>query len=136
MNELMFYSSEQPLKGKTGGTCERLCNQNCNTSHPSAGVNVSQSIEMIYKNTVEKRTSSSSEEAMEISDKSIEPYNDCLLSGDGCIAVCQAALQKGSTQDKSPARGSMEQVMRRLADQWEHMETPKEKALRMVRDAE
>ena len=64
---------------------------------------------------------------MEISDESIEPYDDYMISG-------AVTGRKRNSQSRSPAR-DMERSMLWFNDQG-HIETPKEKALRMVREAE
>ena len=56
---------------------------NVNQNATQGLIRQAQSIETIYKNAVQKCTSSLSEEAMEISDQSLSPTNDALASSGG-----------------------------------------------------
>ena len=115
--------SRRVAKRKGGRFSNGNVNQNASNRSPRFAPQITHSVETVYKNAIEKRTSSSSEDAMELSDESINNFTSALNFAD--------TTPRGG---KSP-RGSMERSMQRLSEK-ERTPTPEEKAMDQIRKVE
>ena len=119
---------KKDMQNKKGNLCGKEKGMINNNSNATLGLSpeLARSIETIYRNAVEKRTSSSSEDAMELSDESLDQPGSFLIVGTSPRKGGTTALPKANTMVRS---------LMQLDEKQMEM-TAEEKAEKLIREAE